>query len=274
MSILFHDEGHTYKNINPEEQIRWTSVSTLCHYFVEAFDQEKKAASASVKKEGKWFGIPPAEIVQIWQNEALRSTTLGTWYHKKEEDKLRGLQTIQRYGKELPIIMPVVNEAGWKVAQDQRLIDAVYPELLVYLRSVGVCGQSDDVTVANNLVYVDDHKSNKDIKKPTFVNWEGKTKRLLAPLLHLEDNQLVKYGLQLNVYLYIILRNNPQLGVGGLALNNVTFELAGEDRFGYPVLRLENGEPIVKDVERIPLPYMKREVEIMFDWLKNKNAVR
>lgn len=269
MAVKFYTEGHRYQSIDIFDDIKWLSASKIPSLFKEPFDAEKTAEKNSINKNSKWYGLTPQNILEVWQAENLRATTLGTWYHEKEETKLLGKETIFRYGKELPIFRSIW-EDGCKIAPNQKLVDGVYPELLVYLLSAHACGQFDEVTVCNQYIYVDDHKSNKDLKKPAFVNWEGISKKMLAPLLHLEDTKLNEYALQLSIGMYMILKHNPLLKPGPMTLNYVTFEIESEDQFGYPIMKLENGEPILKGEEKIEVPYMKREVELMFDFIKRK----
>jgi hypothetical protein len=273
--IKFYPDTHRYESIDLFEPIEWVSASKIAGMFKQPFDGPATAAKCSEKVKSKWFGIPPDEILQIWKKENLRSTTLGTWYHEKEESKLIGLETTTEYGYELPIFRPIW-EDGVKIAGEQKLVDGVYPEHLAYSKIAGACGQFDKIIVAGGYVHNHDHKSNKDLKKPAFVNYRGQTQRMLPPLAHLDDCKLVEYAIQLSIGLYIILRHNPHLKPGECILNHCTFEIEGEDKYGYPIMKLdENNEPILKGVEPIVVPYMKREVEIIFDHLKKKaNVVR
>ena len=77
------------------------------------------------------------------------------------------------------------------------------------------------------------------------------------------------YGLQLSLYMYMILKHNPSLKAGKLTIHHVKFEEAEEtDQYGFPIILQENGQPIVKHIEYIEVPYMKREVEIMLKAIK------
>lgn len=270
MSLTFTAEKHEYKSIDIFDETKWVSASRLPSYFKKQFDPIAQSEKASKNKKSKWYGLTPEEIRNYWTAENVRSTTLGTWYHEKEEAAALGKTEVEKYGKVLPIFKPIWEE-GVKYAPDQKLVDGVYPEHLAYLKSAGVCGQFDEVIVSEGYVRVDDFKTNKDLMKPAFVNYEGISEKFLAPLLHLEATKINEYALQLSICMYIILRHNPQLKAGPQTINYITFELQGEDQFGYPVIKLDsNNEPIVKDVQKIKVPYLKREVEIMFDWLKNK----
>ncbi len=270
MAVKFYTEGHRYQSLDIFDDVKWLSASKIPTLFKKPFDAKKTAEKVSINKKSKWFGIPPEEIQAYWIAENVRATTLGTWYHEKEEAKLLGKETIIRHVKELPIFRSTW-EDGYKIAPNQKLVDGVYPEHLAYLKSIGVCGQFDDITVCDGYVYNTDHKSNKDLKKPAYVNWEGVSEKMLAPLLHLENTKLNEYALQLSIGVYMILKHNPLLKAGPMVLNHVTFEIESEDQFGYPIMKLDdNNEPIVKNVEEIEVPYMKREVELMFEFIKRQ----
>ena len=268
MAVKFYTEGHRYESVDIFDSIKWYSASKIPSLFKKKFDAEETAKKVSVNKKSKWYGLPPQTVLDIWQAENLRAITSGTWYHEQEEKELLSYKSLNYKGFELPIIPPVWENAC-KVAQNQKLTDGIYPELLVYLLSAGTCGQFDRVNVYNKTVDIDDHKTNKDLKKPAFINWEGISEKFLSPLAHLEATKLNEYALQLSIGMYMILRHNPLLKPGKQTLNYVSFEVESEDEYGYPILKLENGKPIVKEIEKIEVPYMKREVELMFDFIKN-----
>lgn len=268
--VKFYPHNHTYESVDEFEKIQWTSVTALVGMFVEKFDADAQALKSSLNKKSKWYGIHPTKIKEFWRNENKRAVDLGNWYHKHEENKLLGCDSVVRYGKSLNVIRPTF-EKEIKIAPDQTLKDGIYPEHFMYLKTKGVCGQSDEVIVSNGFVNIDDHKSNKDLKKAPYKNWEGITKKLLSPLSHLPDCKLAEYSLQLSTYLYIILKHNPNLKPGTLTLNHVLFEEESRDQFDYPILKLdEKGDPIMKSVEKIEVPFLKKEVELMFYY---KNAV-
>lgn len=129
----------------------------------------------------------------------------------------------------------------------------------------------DRVLVYDGVVDVLDYKTNKDVKKPAYVNWEGITSKMNPPLLHLDDCKLVEYAIQLSLGMYVILRHNPQLKAGKLIINYISFETLGEDQYGYPIMaKTDAGDYIVKGVEDIEVPYLKREVELILNFLNPK----
>jgi len=273
--IVFNAADHSYKSID-DENINWISVTTLVSHFKKPFDAKKIAEKVSKKKTSKWYGIEPSIIQKIWNGEADRSITLGTWYHNQRESYLCSLASIEREGVTVPVFKPSEIREGVKVAPSQKLEPGVYPEHMVYLRSVGICGQSDLVEVVNGKVNIIDYKTNKEIKKESFVNFEGKSEKMNPPVDSLDDCNFYHYALQLSIYMYIILKHNPKLKPGRIFLHHITFEIENEDDWGYPVTKLdENKEPIVKEVIPISVPYLVDEVIAIMHYLHdNKDKIK
>lgn len=219
--------------------------------------------------------MTPEEIKQAWSNEALRATTLGTWYHNCRESDICSLETIERHGSTVPIFKPIEID-GTKFSPNQKLTDGVYPEHMVYLKSAGLCGQSDLVEVINGVVHITDYKTNKEIKIEGYTNWEGITTKMNSPVAHLDDCNVNHYALQLSLYMYIILKHNPRLKPGVLTIHHIQFEEVGKDKFGNPITALDtNGDPIVKDIVQYDLPYLKSEVISLLHWLEdNKDNLK
>lgn len=268
MSVEFHENGHFYKSIDVLEDIKWIGVTTLVSQFKEPFNALNQATKSSANKKSKWYKIPVEEILSIWDVETTNRVNLGKWYHGEREKDLLACETIERYGRPIPIIHPII-ENGIKIAPDQRLTEGIYPEHFVYLKTAGICGQADYVEVVDWLLNIDDYKTSKELK-PAYTNWEGVTKKLMSPLAHLDDCDLVKFGLQLSLYVYMIIKHNPQFKVGKLTIRHIIFEESGRDKYDNPIIKLnEDNTPVLKDVVAIELPYYKKEVELMLDWLKN-----
>jgi ATP-dependent exoDNAse (exonuclease V) beta subunit len=273
MSIItFTSQDHSYKSVDKQEDIKWVSVTSFIGNFKQPFDADKIALKTSKSKKSKWYGMTPEEIKLAWANEALRATTLGTWYHNCRESDICSLQTMERHGSTVPVFKPIENN-GIKLSPNQKLTDGVYPEHMVYLKSAGLCGQSDLVEVINGEVHITDYKTNKEIKTEGFTNWEGITTKMNSPVSHLDDCNVNHYALQLSLYLYIILKHNPKLKPGILTIHHIVFEEVGKDKFGNPITALDtNGDPIVKDIIQYDLPYLKAEVISLLHWLEdNRN---
>ncbi len=272
MSVTFQAQNHKYQSLDPNENIDWISVTTFISQFKPQFDSKAAALKASGNKKSKWYGLSPEVIETIWEKEGNRATDLGTWYHNQREEDTLGHNTINRSGRDLSIIRPIY-EGDLKIAPDQKLVEGIYPEHFAYLKSAGICGQSDRVEVIKNLVDIYDYKTNKEIKTESFKNWEGKKEKMLHCCSHLDNCNYNHYALQLSVYMYIILKHNPRYNPGKIQIHHIIFESESIDEYGYPVAkRNDKGEPIVKDIVPYDLPYLKKEVIDMINWLHdNRN---
>jgi len=269
MTIIFKAEDHSYHSLDPNEKIDWIGATTFVSFFKEKFDADTQSVKSAKNKKSKWYGLSPDQIKEHWNNESERARNAGTFYHNQRESDILELDTIQHSGRNIPVIRPIYVD-GIKYAPDQQLTEGIYPEHFVYLKSVGVCGQSDRVEVVKDVINVVDYKTNKEIKLEGFKNWQGSTKKMLGPCAALDDCNFNHYALQLSLYMYIMLKHNPRYKPGKLVLHHVLFEKAGEDKFGYPILKMnENNEPIVDKIVPYEVPYLKNEVIGMLHWLQD-----
>lgn len=275
MSLIFNVKDHSYKSTD-DLTIDWVSVTTVVSHFKKPFDAEAVAKKVIKNKKSKWYGLSSKEVVTIWNTESLRALTLGTFYHNQRESDLCSFASIEREGVTVPVFKPNDLDNGLKIAPIQKLDPGIYPEHMVYLRSAGICGQSDLVEVVNGKVNVIDYKTNKEIKTESYVDWEGKSEKLLDPVSGLDDCNFNHYALQLSIYMYIILKHNPKLMPGKIMIHHITFEVESTDQWGYPISKLDiNDEPIVKDVNAIEVPYLKDEVISIMHYLHdNKYKIK
>ena len=273
MSILiFTPEDHKYRSIDVTDLTNWLSVTSFIGNFKQPFDADKIAEKSAKNKKSKWYGMTPDDIKAAWKAEALRATTLGTWYHNCREADICELSTIERHGVTVPVFTPIEKE-GCKYSPSQKLTDGIYPEHLVYLKSAGICGQSDLVEVINGEVHITDYKTNKEIKTESFTNWEGVSQKMSSPLSHLDDCNFMHYALQLSMYMFIILKHNPKLKPGKLIIHHILFEESGRDKYDNPVTALDStGNPIVKDVIPYDVPYLKMEAIALIHWLEDNRS--
>ena len=161
MSIVFNASDNSYKSIDGAEAIDWISVTTIISSLKKGFDAKVISEKVSKNKRSKWYGVEPKDIEAIWKNEADRATTLGTYYHNQREDDLCSFASIEREGVTIPVFAPSGETDGIRYAPLQKLDSGIYPEHMVYLRSAGICGQSDLVEVVNSKVNIIDYKTNK-----------------------------------------------------------------------------------------------------------------
>lgn len=272
MALVFKPEKHEYLS-NDGDNIEWKSVTSFISNFKQPFDAKSISYKSSKNKRSKWYGMTPEEIMDAWAAESKRATDLGTWYHNQREADICGFETIEREGVSIPVFRPQETD-GVKIAPLQKLVDGIYPEHMVYLKSAALCGQSDLVEVVNGHVNITDYKTNKEIKTTSYVNWEGVSQKMNPPLSHLDDCNLNHYAIQLSLYMFMILKHNPKLKPGKLTIHHIMFEEVDKDKWGNPIAaRDTNGDPIVKDIVQYELPYLKTEISELIKWrINNKNA--
>lgn len=262
--LKFKEEGHIYES---DDGIKWTGVTSFIGMFKPSFDKNYQAKKSSKNKNSKWYGMSVKDILNAWDSENKRAIELGNWYHNQRESDILEFKTIGRFGKEVPIFKPI-HEGDVKIAPDQKVVEGVYPEHFVYLKSLGLCGQADLVEIVDGKINILDYKTNKEIKTKGFTNWEGITDKMYNPISHLDNCNFNHYALQLSIYAYIIKKHNPKLNIGDLRIQHVTFEQEGTDDFGYPIYKFVNGEPVIKDIINYDIPYMKSEVMSLVRWWK------
>jgi hypothetical protein len=76
--------------------------------------------------------------------------------------------------------------------------------------------------------------------------------------------------------MYIILKHNPKLKPGKIYIHHILFEEEGKDEFGYPITKYTaEGDPMVKDVIQMEVPYLKDEVITTVNWLhENRDKIK
>lgn len=236
--IKFYEKDHIYVSDAGE---KWTSVTTLLSKFEPEKDWDAIAA-----KYAKKNNLKKQDVLDQWKYESDKSIFRGNKYHASREEELSACDTYN----DLPIIKPTIVN-GVKFSQNQRLTPGVYPELLVFLKSKKISGQADYVEVtADNIVNISDYKTNKELKLSGYVNWEGIEEKMLAPVNHLPNCNFWKYALQINIYMYIILRNNPKLKMGTMTLLHIRFEDESDE---------------VKEVIPYIIPNLQAEVKKIMD---------
>jgi ATP-dependent exoDNAse (exonuclease V) beta subunit len=273
MAVKFLPEDHKYVSVDPAENISWMSVTSLISKLKQPFEAEKIAEKSSKNKRSKWYGMTKDQILSVWKAESERAITVGNWYHNQREEDLLGLDSIERHGKVIPIMQPQADTSGLKVAPDQRLTDGMYPEHFVYMKSLGICGQSDLVEVIDGVVHITDYKTNKEIRSESYKDWEGLSQKMNHPVSHLDDCNLNHYNLQLSIYMYMILKHNPKLKPGTLMIQHIMFEDEGKDPNGYPILKTNtDGDPVIKDIIYYDIPYLKDEVLALVKWFQDNKS--
>lgn len=266
--VKFTEEGHKYTSTDTAN-IKWTSVTTAIHHFGQEFDSDIVAKQVAAKKSSKWYGMSVSDIQTQWKATNTYSLQLGTWYHKMMEDSILSHDSIVTDDVEMKIVKPIMID-NEKHAPVQRLQNnTMYPEHLTYLKSVGIIGQSDLVEVVNGYLNIGDYKTNKEIKFQSFKKWDTGHQMMKPPFHHLQDCNYNHYCLQLSLYMYMILKHNPQLKPGKITLKHILFEIETRDKFDNPIYKIDPlGNFIVSDTQDYDVPYLKNECAVLVNWLK------
>lgn len=219
--IKFIEDSHQY--LSTEDSSVWTSVTQLIHKYMPKKDWDQIAQRYAKKNK-----LTVEEVKAKWKNENIKAVERGVKFHKQREEDLLSCETIQEREKPLRIFRPEFDDSGNKVSPSQKLVEGIYPELLVVLNSAKICGQADYVIIKDNIINIKDYKTNKAINKNGFVNWEGVEEHMEHPLSGVPNSNYWHYALQLNTYAYMIKKNNPSLKIGTLELLHIKFDETDE----------------------------------------------
>ena len=252
MYVEFHDKDHRYASDTGEQ---YTSVTTVVGQYKETFPEIKASESCVLKETSKWYGMQPAEVRKIWQDERDRSTTMGTWYHKTREDAIVN-----------PIQCPIIDGVKQSLLQGP-LKDGIYPEFIVYHPEYGIAGQIDYLEVKKNKFRIVDYKTSKEVHMKSFLN-----KTMKPPLNRVLDCSLYHYNLQMSLYAAMIMYHNPGMKLQEMVIEHVKFKLSKLDQYGYPIYdKEENGDYIVDSIIPIKMLYMTNEVKWVLEDIKRKS---
>jgi hypothetical protein len=183
MLFSFQEEGHKYVSDPPRE---WTSATKIVEEFRPQFDQIGMANLCANKTGGKWEGLLPSEIIDIWDAETKRSTDTGSLFHAEQERKAIEAGFKMHRGKRLQVYeTPTIN--GVKTALSQQLRPGCYVEHMMYDYETGLCGQTDLLLDDGEYIDVFDYKTNKKIDLHAYGWQYGSPDRMLSPVSNLED---------------------------------------------------------------------------------------
>ena len=215
--VKFIEKTHDYIDI--EDGSKWTGVTTWLHRF-----QPTKNWDEIATKYAKKHKRTKEDVQAEWKAENEKAIKRGHLYHSIREKELLELESFDN----LPIHTSLFKdglEQTFKLCPPQKLQPGVYPELFVALKSKKICGQADFVKITEDgFIDILDYKTNKEIKQNGFVNWDGIEECMLQPFAKLPNTNFWHYAIQLNTYMYIIKKNNPNLKVGKMTLLHIKFD--------------------------------------------------
>ena len=73
MAIVFKPETHSYTSIDPNENIIWTSVTSIISKYKKPFDADGIAAKSIKNKKSKWYGMSADDVKEAWKKPEIKS---------------------------------------------------------------------------------------------------------------------------------------------------------------------------------------------------------
>lgn len=204
--IGFRDSDHTYWY---DGWLTRGSTTGFIHAFFEEFDAEAQAERCSRnRRNAKYYGREPADIVREWEENRDEAARLGTRMHLAievfynpgaEQPDPSALDT-REWQHFLAYHRDVATARGWRPYRTE--LSVFHPDYelggqidMVY-RPPEPCGADDVILV--------DWKRSKEIRRTAFGNRCGQ-----PPLEHMPDCNHTHYQLQLNIYKFVIEARTP-----------------------------------------------------------------
>lgn len=265
-NIKFVESTHRYMDEAGKDLI---SVSKFMDKFKEKVDWNAVAKRVAVKQTKEGTPTTVWDVLKKWENKRDQSATIGTLFHSISEADLIGKKDPKFYDKICRVeYTEKISESSdkYSIPINEIKNNTVYPELMIYDTEHMICGQSDKVIVVNNKINIWDYKTDAEISFKGYSNKWMSPKKLLAPLSHLDDCNGNIYSIKMSLYMYLLWKaNKGKLKPGDIIIEHVHLK-RDPDNDNIPVL--EDGKPVVLKIEKITLPYRKKEVMEMLKTLK------
>lgn len=231
--LKFDESAHSYTD---DYGNAYTSVSKLLGKIKEPFKRDIIANAVAKKR-----GISKGKVFAEWDEKKNSAIARGNVIHN----------ALERYDKDGVIEDPSLENAILSINSHLSTYKETYSELKLYSQDHLIAGTADKPCYrGNNIMDISDYKTNES----KGIEYESKyNKYLLDPLNHLEECNFNVYALQLGCYAYMI-----------------------EKTWGYKIGKLSiifipPSNPA--HWQLIPVPYMRSEVKILFDWHKETNNI-
>ncbi len=192
--VIYDDISHTYTVHGSGRVLK--SVTTVIKDLTPVFDMDAVAQKCTGK--GKYISMTPDQIKEAWRIEGIRGRTEGNHLHRFAEC------CMQRF----PLPKPesereasLFRHAAHAVDQLKKKFIFIAAEMIVFSLRLGLAGTIDLLMYDPSAwdIIIIDWKQNKEIK--TDNPWRN----MLPPIGHLPDCDIIKYGLQLNLYERILM---------------------------------------------------------------------
>lgn len=215
ITITFEEDTHKYSSIIDDNEITYISGTQFLSRFFPQFDPDGTITARCAKREG----ISVEEIKAKWAAKGRESCRLGTRMHEVCEDIELGREL--RNTAENDIEQCRFNNAIKMANAFRQRLDILGVEKIVFDPDLRIAGTIDLFARSrkNGNYVIIDHKSNAEIERTNKYK-----KYCLDPISHLDDTSFIHYGLQLNLYSYLLKKNKyvPSTAKFQYFLNHVT----------------------------------------------------
>lgn len=280
--MVFAKDTHSYLNLSDLNR-QYISVTTLIHKFEPPFDKDFWSAYKALERLANpddWknlkkellskktfdhkiltdYDIPENDfnsvqqsILDDWQKENLKSTTMGTDIHANLENSFYAQKTdisLQKFGLGGKFVCEEGN-------YDLDLENGIYPEYMIHFNSkdshIGLAGQIDLLVREGDRFSIIDWKTNKQIKRNSYFDPKTKTsEKMLYPLNDLDSCNYNTYNMQLSTYAYMMEQMHPEWTCNELILVHFDHD---------------------DNMTTYKMPYLKEQVIRMLDFWRKESVM-
>lgn len=190
-TVYFYEDTHEYID---NKNIKYTSVTTFIKKYFPEFNELEQAKIYSERSQD------PFELVlNYWKARRDIACEHGTNVHLSCEEYIKNKKFIF-FEKEKT---NKCSKAAIRFIKKQKIGDIIACEKLLFDVESFVAGQCDLIMRNKNTLIVGDWKTNESLKMEAFDDEMG-----LPPFDSYPNSDYFKYLVQLNIYLYLIIKNN------------------------------------------------------------------
>lgn len=189
--IVFKEYPHSYYLKNKPDTI-FTSVTQVCKKYINKFDADS-VSTKYAKKHNK----NKKHVLAEWATKGKEATDLGNSCHAYAESIVTGIPVTldtkyNKYYKQIKL----------RIKRHFKNCDELKAEYIIGLLDANIAGTIDLIKRDDNKVTIIDWKTNNKIKSTNIF------KKMLPPFQDLDDCNFNTYRLQLNIYRYILKKEN------------------------------------------------------------------
>lgn len=261
--IKFIEESHQYISEDDRELI---SVSSFTERFKNKVDWKAIATKVAMKKTRNGEPTTTQEVLDRWERKRDLAAQIGTSYHSFRENDSHDRPNFYDVKCDVEFC-PVIDNYKWSIPINQLKNNTEYRELMIYDMEYMICGQADKVIVVDRKINIWDYKTDAKIDFKAFSSKWVDPAMMLSPLSHLEECNANIYSIKMSLYMYLLWKSNRGLlKPGDIILEHIRLE-RDPNNDNLPIVGID-GKPVVLGIDKIKLPYRKKEVMDMLATIK------